>query len=64
MQGIFDKVNAALFGRARDYSDEEKNDLDQMIVDVIKGEFKNAEIPIITNMVSGILILRLSCRWE
>lgn len=53
MQGIFDKVNAVLFGRARDYSDEEKNDLDQMIVDVIKGEFKNAEIPIITNMDFG-----------
>lgn len=53
MQGIFNKVSAVLFGRARDYSDEEKKQLDQMIVDVIKGEFGNAELPIVTNMDFG-----------
>ncbi|MBP6974566.1 MAG: LD-carboxypeptidase [Candidatus Pacebacteria bacterium] len=53
MQGIFDKVSAVLFGRARDYSDEEKNELDLMIVNVIKEEFGNAEIPIVTNMDFG-----------
>lgn len=53
MQGIFDKAIAVLFGRARDYTDEEKEELDQMIIDVIKGEFGNAKIPIVTNMDFG-----------
>ena len=53
MQGIFDKVEAILFGRARDYTNEEKEQLDQMIVDVVKGEFANGRIPIVTNMDFG-----------
>lgn len=53
MQGIFDKVTAVLVGRARDYSDEEKEELDQMIIDVIKGEFGNGRIPVVTNMDFG-----------
>ena len=53
MQGIFDKVAAVLFGRARDYTDEEKVELDQMIIGVIKGEFGNARVPVVTNMDFG-----------
>jgi muramoyltetrapeptide carboxypeptidase LdcA involved in peptidoglycan recycling len=53
MQGIFDKAVAVLFGRARDYTDEEKVELDQMIIDVIKGEFGNGRIPVVTNMDFG-----------
>lgn len=53
MQGIFDKVEVILFGRARDYTDEEKEQLDQMIVSVVKGEFANGKIPIVTNMDFG-----------
>ena len=53
MQGIFDKVTAVLFGRARDYTDEEKVEFDQMIIDVIKGEFGNIRVPIVTNMDFG-----------
>jgi muramoyltetrapeptide carboxypeptidase LdcA involved in peptidoglycan recycling len=53
MQGIFNKVSAVLFGRARDYTDEEKTELDQMIIDVIKGEFGNEHLPIVTNMDFG-----------
>lgn len=53
MQGIFDKAIAVLFGRARDFTDEEKEELDQMVVDVVKGEFGNAKIPVVTNMDFG-----------
>ena len=53
MQGVFDKTVTVLFGRARDYADEEKEELDQMIVDVVKGEFGNGRIPIVTNMNFG-----------
>lgn len=53
MQGIFAKAVAVLFGRARDYTDEEKVELDEMIIDVIEGEFGNGNIPIVTNMDFG-----------
>lgn len=53
MQGIFDKAVAVLFGRARDFTDEEKEGLDQMVIDVIKGEFGNAKIPVVTDMDFG-----------
>jgi len=53
MQGIFDRTVAVLFGRARDFTDEEKEELDQMIIEVIKGEFGNAEISVVTNMDFG-----------
>jgi len=53
MQGIFDRAVAVLFGRARDFTDEEKEELDQMIIEVIKGEFGNAEISVVTNMDFG-----------
>ena len=53
MQGIFDKAAAVLFGRARDYTDEEKIEFDQMILEVIKGEFGNDRLPVMTNMDFG-----------
>lgn len=53
MQGIFDRASAILFGRARDYADEEKIEFDQMVLEVIKGEFGNESLPIVTNMDFG-----------
>jgi muramoyltetrapeptide carboxypeptidase LdcA involved in peptidoglycan recycling len=53
MQGIFDKISALLFGRPRDYSTEEKNALDKMIIEVVKGEFGNHKLMIVTNMDFG-----------
>lgn len=53
MQGIFDRASAILFGRARDYTDEEKIEFDQMILDVIKGEFGNERLPVVSNMDFG-----------
>lgn len=53
MQGIFDSASAVLFGRARDYTDEEKAELDQMILEVVKGEFGNEKLPVVSNMDFG-----------
>ncbi len=52
-QGIFDKVSAIIFGRARDYSDDEKNELDEMIKNVVSDEFEKPELAIVTNMDFG-----------
>lgn len=53
MQWIFNKVSAVLFGRARDYSPEEKAALNEMIQDVISREFWQKDLPIVTNMDFG-----------
>jgi len=53
VQGIFDKISALLIGRARDYSEEEKKELDDNILKIVRDEFRNKHLPIITNMDFG-----------
>jgi len=53
VQGIFEKITGLIFGRARDYSDEEKKALDENIVAVVAGEFRRRDLPIVTNMDFG-----------
>ncbi len=53
MQGIFDKISALLIGRARDYSADEKEELDNNILKIVRDEFGNKDIPIISNMDFG-----------
>lgn len=53
MQGIFDKISALIVGRPRDYSDSERAQLDEIILKVIKVEFENEKLPIVTNMDFG-----------
>lgn len=53
VQGIFQKISALFFGRAIFYSEEEKKDLEKMIINVVVDEFKAKELPIITNMDFG-----------
>jgi len=53
MQGIFDKISALLIGRARDYSEEESSKLNENVLKIVKAEFKNETLPIITNMDFG-----------
>lgn len=36
MQGIFDKISAFVFGRARDYTDAEKQELDEAIIQIVR----------------------------
>lgn len=53
MQEIFDKISALFIGRARDYSEKEKEELNRNILTVVNTEFKNTKLPIVTNMDFG-----------
>jgi len=50
---VFDRLSGVLFGRARDYSIEEKEKLDAAIKSVIQIEFGNSTLPILTNLDFG-----------
>ena len=51
--GILDSIVGILFGRARSYSDEEKHELDKMIVQIVTGEFGRSDMPILSNLDFG-----------
>lgn len=53
LQGVFDSASALLFGRARDYSPEEKIDLDCAIREVVVDQFGATDLPIVTNLDFG-----------
>jgi muramoyltetrapeptide carboxypeptidase LdcA involved in peptidoglycan recycling len=53
MQGIFDDLSALLIGRARDFSNEEKQALDEMIRFVVVEQFGATNLPIVTNLDFG-----------
>jgi muramoyltetrapeptide carboxypeptidase LdcA involved in peptidoglycan recycling len=53
MQGVFDKISALLIGRARDYSDDEKQQLDDMIHHVVTVQFGATDLPIVSNLDFG-----------
>lgn len=53
MQGIFNKISALLIARARDYTEDEKKELNNNILKVVRNEFGNKDIPIISNMDFG-----------
>lgn len=52
-QGILNRVKAVIFGRPKDYSLEEKEEVNEVILRVIRDEFDNKELPIIVNMDFG-----------
>lgn len=53
LQGVFDRVSGVMFGRARDYSPEEKKELDQTICRIIGTEFSRPDLPVMSNMDFG-----------
>ena len=53
IQGVFDRIQALLFGRARGYNVQEKRELDRIVVQVVGDEFRHPEIPIVTNLDFG-----------
>jgi muramoyltetrapeptide carboxypeptidase LdcA involved in peptidoglycan recycling len=53
VQGVFDRVSAVLIGRARQYSDAEKQELDEVIIRVIGREFGRPDLPVVTNLDFG-----------
>jgi muramoyltetrapeptide carboxypeptidase LdcA involved in peptidoglycan recycling len=53
MLGVYDRINGFIFSRARDYSDEEKKELEEKIVSVIAKEFGKPDLPIVANFDVG-----------
>ncbi|AIF43019.1 S66 peptidase family protein [Virgibacillus sp. SK37] len=53
MQGVFSKINGVMFGRPKDYSAAEKEELNKIITDVISGEFGASNLPIATDVDFG-----------
>jgi len=65
MQGILQQVRGLLFGRAREYDQNEKQKLNEVIVKVVHDEFQRTNIPIWTNLDFGHtdpqIVLPLGC---
>lgn len=53
IQGIFDRIKGILFGRARDYSDEQKLELTEMISTLLTVEFNQPDLPVVANLDFG-----------
>ncbi|WP_026674782.1 S66 peptidase family protein [Alkalihalobacterium bogoriense] len=66
MQGVFSKVKGIIFGRPKDYTAEEKQELDDILVSIIAKEFGASELTVVSNFDFGHtdpkLILPLGCK--
>jgi muramoyltetrapeptide carboxypeptidase LdcA involved in peptidoglycan recycling len=52
MQGVLDRINGILFGRCRDYTDEEEKDL-EVVIRKILHEFGKDDLPVVMGMDFG-----------
>jgi muramoyltetrapeptide carboxypeptidase LdcA involved in peptidoglycan recycling len=50
IQGIFNRVKGVIFGRPKDYSNDEKKILNNIVLSIIKNEFKSKGLPIVMNV--------------
>ncbi len=53
IQGVFQRISGIMFGRARDYTSEQKADLVEMIHNLLSVEFDCAELPVVANLDFG-----------
>lgn len=53
MQGIFSKAKGVIFGRAKDYTPDEKLELNKIIINIIKDEFGADQLPVIVDFDFG-----------
>lgn len=53
MFGVFDQISGFIFSRARDYSDQEKKELEEKIVTIVAKEFNRPDLTIIANFDLG-----------
>jgi muramoyltetrapeptide carboxypeptidase LdcA involved in peptidoglycan recycling len=53
MLGVFDQISGFIFSRARDYSDNEKKELEEKIISIVAKEFGKPNLPIIANFDVG-----------
>lgn len=65
IQGVLNKVKGIVFGRPKDYSNKEKEELNSIIINIVKDEFNAPDIPIVVDVDFGHtdpkLILPLGC---
>lgn len=65
VQGIFKNLRGLLIGRARDYTDDQKLELETRVLEQVRQEFGRPDLPIIANFDTGHtdpqLILPLNC---
>ena len=65
IQGILNSIKGLLIARPKDYTEEEKEDLKKIVMDIMTLEFNVKDIPIVFNMDFGHtdpkLILPLGC---
>ena len=52
-QGILHRINGILFARARDYTNEQKNELTEMMKTVLRVEFNLPDLPVVSNLDFG-----------
>jgi muramoyltetrapeptide carboxypeptidase LdcA involved in peptidoglycan recycling len=68
VQGIFEKVKGVIFGRPKDYTPEEVEELSNIVLRIISDEFGVTDIPVIMNFDFGHtdpkVILPLGCTVE
>ncbi len=68
VMGVFDRVSGLLFGRARDYSDAEKKELEEAVLSVVRDEFGRPGMHVVCNLDFGHtdpqLILPLGIEFE
>lgn len=53
LQGVLESISGLIVGRARDYSNQEKAELDEMVRDVTMREFGRSDLVILTNFDVG-----------
>lgn len=53
MLGVFDQISGFVFSRARDFSDDEKKELEEKIVYIVANEFGKPNLPIVANFDVG-----------
>lgn len=53
MQGILNRVKGIMFGRPKDYSEGEKQELYQIVQQIVSEEFGESELPIFMNVDFG-----------
>lgn len=65
VQGVFKNLRGLIVGRPRDYSDKQKQELENRLQEQVREEFNRPDLPIITNFDTGHtdpqLILPLNC---
>lgn len=66
MQGVFQKIAGILFGRPKDYSPEEKEELNHIVRRILQEEFHAPDLPVVMDVDFGHtdpkLVIPLGCK--